>query len=46
MFETPDGGKGGLRKVLTRLVVDPKLDDASFRLNLPKGYERIDDYAP
>jgi len=47
VFETPDGEKAGLRKVLTRLVVDPKLDDKSFKLNLlPKGYEKIDDFAP
>jgi hypothetical protein len=43
---TPDGQEAGRRQVLTRLVVDPKLDDGSFKLNLPKGYEQIDDFAP
>jgi hypothetical protein len=46
VFRTPDGQEAGRRKVLTRLVVDPKLDDRSFKLDLPKGYEKIDDFAP
>ena len=33
-------------KTITNLVVDPKIDDAIFKLKLPQGYTQVDDFAP
>ena len=39
--------QGGSReKTITNLVVDPKIDDATFKLKLPAGYTQVDDFAP
>lgn len=45
-FRLPDGQEGMLRKMITKLEVDPKLDEAVFKLKLPKGYTKTDDFAP
>ncbi len=41
-----EGMDGGQSKVLSELKIDPKLDDMMFKLQLPEGYEKIDDFAP
>ena len=40
------GGNVVLKKVLAKLVVDPKLDEKTFKLKLPEGYTKTDDFAP
>lgn len=45
-FKLPDGSEGGDERVITDLVVDPKLDDEAFKLKVPEGYTKIDDFAP
>jgi len=45
-FDRPGMGKGDVRKTITKLVVDPKLNDDSFKLNLPEGFTKVDDFAP
>ena len=39
-------GEGTIENVITDLKVSPKVEDALFTLNLPEGYEQIDDFAP
>jgi len=39
VFKMPNGKVGGQLRVLTNLVVDPPLDDNSFMLHVPEGYE-------
>ena len=38
--------RGVTEKTITNLVVDPKIDDATFKLKLPEGYTQVDDFAP
>lgn len=33
-------------KTITNLIVDPKIDDATFKFKLPEGYTQVDDFAP
>jgi outer membrane lipoprotein-sorting protein len=44
--KTPDGRKYVQTKTLSNVVVDPKLDDKTFKLKLPDGYTKTDDFAP
>lgn len=46
MFKGPDGAERGDYREITNLVVDPKLDGAFFKLTLPEGFEKVDDFAP
>ncbi|HRX84637.1 MAG TPA: hypothetical protein P5572_06410 [Phycisphaerae bacterium] len=39
-------GKGEITKTITRLVVDPNLDDDAFALKVPEGFKKTDDFAP
>ena len=41
-----DGRKGTMEKVITKLEVDPKVGDDTFKLKLPEGYTKTDDFAP
>lgn len=45
-FSTPTGEKGSSQLVVTKLTVDPKLDKDPFKLIVPEGFTRIDDFAP
>ena len=45
-FTGPDGQKFTRTKVISNLVVDPKLDEMAFKLKLPDGYTKTDDFAP
>ena len=41
------GGQAGTTiKTITNLVVEPKLDEDAFKLKLPEGYTKTDDFAP
>lgn len=41
------GGPGNTQiKTITNLVIDPKVDDEVFKLKLPEGYSKTDDFAP
>lgn len=45
VFSGPQGD-GKLIRTLSNLKVSPKLDASLFALNLPEGFEQIDDFAP
>jgi hypothetical protein len=45
-FTLPDGRKGAIKKTITRLEVEPKLDGDAFVLKLPEGYTKTDEFAP
>ena len=38
--------RGETEKTITNLIVDPKIDDATFKFKLPEGYTQVDDFAP
>lgn len=42
----PDGRKLASQKTVSNLVVAPKLDESAFKLKLPEGYKKTDDFAP
>ena len=46
IYTMPDGGKAEVTKTITKLVVAPKLADGVFKLKLPEGYTKTDDFAP
>jgi hypothetical protein len=46
MFKAPDGQNAGQLKTISKLVVDPKINPSTFKLKMPAGYEKVDDYAP
>jgi len=43
---TRSGEKGGRQTILTDLVANPKLDNDAFKLKLPEGFTKTDDFAP
>jgi len=45
-YTLPDGSKGTMKRTITHLVVDPKISDDTFKLKLPEGYTKTDDFAP
>jgi len=45
-YTLPNNETGTTTKMVTRLVVDPKLDEDAFKLKLPEGYTKTDDFAP
>jgi hypothetical protein len=45
-FQVPTGEKGGTQLIVTKLTVDPKLDKDPFKLVVPEGFTKIDDFAP
>ncbi len=45
-FQAPTGEKGGTQLTVTKLTVDPKLDKDPFKLVVPEGFTKIDDFAP
>lgn len=44
--QTPTGEKGSSQLIVTKLTVDPKLDKDPFKLVVPEGFTKIDDFAP
>lgn len=42
----PRAERGGAQLIITKLWVDPKLEERQFKLVLPEGFEKIDDFAP
>jgi outer membrane lipoprotein-sorting protein len=46
IYALPDGQEGRGTKTITNLVVDPKVDEEVFKLKLPEGYTKTDDFAP
>ena len=38
--------RGEAGKTITNLVIDPKIDAATFKFTLPEGYTQVDDFAP
>ena len=45
MFKSPQG-EGAIERTLSKIEVDPELPESLFKLQLPEGYQRIDDFAP
>jgi len=45
-FQSPTGEKGSTQLIVTKLTVDPKLDKDPFKLIVPEGFTKIDDFAP
>jgi outer membrane lipoprotein-sorting protein len=45
-WDMPGTAVGDLRKTITKLVIDPKLEPDAFKCKLPAGFEKIDDFAP
>jgi hypothetical protein len=41
-----DGREGTIVKTITKLVANPKLEPDAFKLKLPQGYTKTDDFAP
>ncbi len=46
IFSIPGQGEGTIVTTLSRLEVNVDPSDSLFRLELPEGYEQIDDFAP
>lgn len=42
----PQGQKRRTQRILTNLVVDSAVNESVFKLTLPDGFEKIDDFAP
>lgn len=38
--------RGGTQLIVTKLAVDPKIDDSTFKLTVPEGFTKVDDFAP
>jgi len=45
-FRVPNQPEGGQQKFLKNLKVDPPIDADAFKLKLPEGYTKTDDFAP
>jgi outer membrane lipoprotein-sorting protein len=45
-FKAQDGSDASAQGVLTDLVPDPKLSPDAFKLKVPEGYTKVDDFAP
>ncbi len=45
-FQTPTGEKGGTQLIVTKLTLNPKIDKDPFKLVVPEGFTKIDDFAP
>lgn len=46
IFQTQAGEPGGRQRIVTNLVVDPPLQASDFKLSLPAGFKKTDDFAP
>lgn len=46
IFPSRDGKQGGRRIILSDLAVNPKLDGDPFKLVVPEGYTKTDEFAP
>ncbi len=46
VYKDVQGEGGTVEKMITNLVVDPKFDKDAFKLKLPAGYTKTDDFAP
>jgi len=46
IIPTRSGEQGGRQTILTDLVVNPKIDNNAFKLTLPEGFTKTDEFAP
>ncbi|MGD8454553.1 MAG: hypothetical protein PVJ57_22290 [Phycisphaerae bacterium] len=46
MLTLQDGQKGEIHKMLSHLVVDPKLSEDAFEIRVPDGFTKTDEFAP
>lgn len=42
----PDGQGGSTQQIVTNLEVDPKVEDSAFKITVPEGFKKSDDFAP
>jgi hypothetical protein len=40
------GAKGGGKLVITNLEINPKVDPNDFKIKIPEGFTKVDDFAP
>ncbi|HKQ61307.1 MAG TPA: hypothetical protein VJS92_08435 [Candidatus Polarisedimenticolaceae bacterium] len=45
-IDSPARGKGAIEITLKAIEVAPQVDAALFKMKLPAGYQRVDDFAP
>ncbi len=45
-FTDPERGEGSLEITITELEVDPQVGADTFQMKPPKGYQKVDDFAP
>jgi outer membrane lipoprotein-sorting protein len=45
-FRNREGAEGTVERTISALEVAPKLDASIFKLQLPEGFQKIDDFAP
>ena len=45
-YSMGERGTGTRTKTITNLVVNPKIEPNTFKLKLPEGYKKTDDFAP
>lgn len=38
--------RGGSQTIITKLTADPKIEDGTFKLTVPEGFTKVDDFAP
>ena len=46
VYKNPEQGEGSTRLILTDLVVSTTCDDGQFKLTVPPGFTKTDDFAP
>jgi len=46
IFKTQDGEKAGMDLTISDLNTSPKTDADTFKLKLPEGFTKVDDFAP
>ena len=46
VINDPQRGEGSIEVTITELEIDPEIGADRFALQLPEGYEKIDDFAP
>lgn len=45
-YTLPSGEKGAITRTVTHVLVNPDFSDDIFKLSLPEGYTKTDDFAP
>ncbi len=46
IYTLPNSHKATVERTIKSLTANPKLDESAFKLRLPKGYKKVNDFAP